>query len=198
MKKRIFLTILLTLLTFALYCAVLTVRQQALAGKLIRFHVVAASDSANDQALKLEVRDALLTYLRPLGTQAQSREEMAQFLRRDASALKARAEAVLRGRGCADTVEVTLAPEPFPTRYYSTFALPAGTYLALRVRIGRAEGHNWWCVCFPSLCESACTQDLSAAAAGAGFTGDEIDWITDTDRYELRFKVLQWLSALRS
>ena len=198
MKKRVLILGFSLLFAAILGCAGLVAQQQALADKLIRFHVVADSDSSRDQALKLCVRDALIEALTPLSAQADSREEMAALLNRSLPFIKTRAEQILRARGCTDSVEVTLAEEPFPTRYYDTFTLPAGTYLSLRVRLGSAEGQNWWCVCFPSLCRSACTQDMKADAAGAGFSEDEIEWMTNSDQYVIRFKLLEWIQALKN
>ena len=196
--KKIDLMIGCSLLFAALLgCTALLAQQQALANKLIRFHVVADSNSAEDQAIKLLVRDALLEELAPLSAKAQSREEMLNLLQNSLSSVKETAEQVLAEQGSDDCVEVTLQPESFPTRYYDTFALPAGEYLSLRVRLGSAEGKNWWCVCFPTLCRSACTQDMKAVAAGAGFTDDEIEWMTDSDRYVIRFKLLEWIEALK-
>ncbi len=199
MKKTLLIIAGISLLFAAfLGCAGLVAQQQTLASKLIRFHVVADSDSAEDQALKLRVRDALLEELAPLSEKAQSREEMLALLRASLPAVKAKAEQVLLAQNCADCVEVSLQEEPFPTRYYDTFALPAGTYLSLRVRLGSAEGKNWWCVCFPTLCRSACTQDMRAVAAGAGFSDDEIDWMTKPDHYVIRFKLLEWIEGLKN
>lgn len=185
------------LFVVVLGCAGLVAQQQTLANKLIRFHVVADSDSAEDQAIKLLVRDALLEELAPLSEKAQSREEMLQLLQKSLFSVKEVAEQVLAAHGSDESVEVTLQEEPFPTRHYDTFALPAGTYLSLRVRLGSAEGKNWWCVCFPTLCRSACTQDMRAVAAGAGFSDDEIDWMTKPDQYVIRFKLLEWIEALK-
>ena len=199
MKKYLLIIVGCSLLLAAvLGCAGLMAQQQTLADKLIRFHVVADSDSAEDQALKLSVRDALLKELTPLSEKAQSREEMLQLLRTSLPSIKAKAEQVLLAQNCTDCVEVTLQEEPFPTRYYDTFALPAGEYLSLRVRLGSAEGKNWWCVCFPTLCRSACTQDMRAVAAGAGFSDDEINWMAEPDHYVIRFKLLEWIEALKN
>ena len=197
MKKTVLIMSFSLLLATFLGCTGLMAQQQNLADKLVRFHVVANSDKAEDQALKLQVRDALLKELAPLSDQAQSRGEMVALLRNSLPLVKETAEQVLSEHGNDDCVEVTLQPEAFPTRYYDTFALPAGEYLSLRVRIGQAEGQNWWCVCFPALCRSACTEDLQAVAAGAGFTDEEIEWMSEPDRYVIRFKLLEWLEKLK-
>lgn len=196
MKKRMLFIGISLLFAAVLYCGGLVAQQRVLADKLIRFHVVADSDSVRDQALKLRVRDDLIALLSPLSQQAQSRDEMLVHLTRVLPSIKAQAEKTLRAQGCTVPVEVSLREEPFPTRYYDTFALPAGNYVSLRVRLGSGEGKNWWCVCFPALCRSACTQDMEAVAAGAGFTEDEIEWMTNSDRYVIRFKLLEWIEAL--
>ena len=197
MKKKLLLPGLALILAAAVGCAGLLLQQRALADKLIRFHVVADSDSPRDQALKLAVRDALLEALEPLSKRAETRDEMLDALRQSLPALKKTAALTLRRFGCDDPVEISLGEEGFPTRYYPTFALPAGRYTALRVRLGSAAGHNWWCVCFPGLCSAACVEELDAVAAGAGFSDEELRLITGREPYVIRFKVLEWLESLR-
>ena len=197
MKKRILIPGLALILAAGIGCAGIHCQQRALADKLIRFHVVADSDDAADQARKLAVRDTLLEALEPMAQGARDRAQMLSAVDRALPALRQRAEDTLRALGCADSVTVSLGKELFPTRDYDTFSLPAGLYTSLRVNIGSARGHNWWCVCFPTLCQSACAGDMEAVAAGAGFTDKEIRLITEADHYEIRFKVLEWLARLR-
>ena len=197
MKKKLLLWALALILAAAVGCAGLLAQQRALADKLVRFHVVADSDSPRDQALKLAVRDALLKTLEPMSKNAETRAQMLETLQRSLPALKKAAEQTLRRLGCNTPVEISLCEEAFPTRNYPTFALPAGRYTALRVRLGSARGHNWWCVCFPSLCSATCTDELDAVAAGAGFTQGELNFITGREPYVIRFRVLEWLAALR-
>ena len=198
MKKTVLIMSFILFFAAFLGCVGLMAQQQALADKLIRFHVVANSDNAEDQALKLRVRDALLKEIAPLSDKAKSREEMVTLLQNSIPLIKETAGQVLAAEGIHHCVEVTLQQEAFPTRYYDTFALPAGEYLSLRVDIGQAEGKNWWCVCFPALCRSACTQDLQAVAVDAGFTDGEIEWMSEPDRYVIRFKLLEWLEKLKN
>ena len=184
----IFTAALLAALTAT--AAALQLDQQTLAGKLIRLHVVANSDSEQDQAVKLQVRDAVLEVTKDL-----DREELEQALPN----IQAAAEACLRDLGCRDAVTVTLGQERFPTRLYENFSLPAGVYTALRVTIGEGEGQNWWCVAFPSICFRATTADLEAAAVSAGFTGEEIALITEANEgYVLKFKLLELLDRLKA
>ena len=115
---------------------------------VLRLHVIAASDSDEDQSAKLAVRDAIL----PLFERAESYDDARAFLLSHGSEIQRTAEAVLKSRGLDDGVQLSLGTETFPDRVYGDVLFPAGAYDALCVRIGPAEGHNWWCVLFPPLC----------------------------------------------
>ena len=154
MKKTI-LAVLALLAALTATAAALQGEQQALAGKLVRLHVVANSDSEQDQALKLQVRDAVLE-----ASEGLEAEDLEAALPR----LQAAAQACLREQGSGDPVTVSLGEERFPTRLYDNFALPAGVYRSLRVTIGAGEGHNWWCVAFPSICFRATSAEVQDAA----------------------------------
>lgn len=196
-KKRIGILVLAAMaaVTATLF-AVLQQEQAALAEKLIRLHVVANSDSEADQALKLQVRDAVLAVTEPLVMEA---EDPKAALAAGLPEIQAAAERCLLAHGSADAVKVTLGREAFPTRVYDTFALPAGVYTALRVTIGTGEGHNWWCVVFPSICLRAASGDLEDAAAAAGFTDQEVKLITESDTgYVLKFKTMELLQKLQA
>lgn len=160
-----------------------------MAEKLIRLHVTAHSDSEHDQAVKLQVRDAVLEV-----TDGLSREELADSLPQ----IREAARDCLRALGESHTVNVTLGYEHFPTRLYDCFSLPAGVYETLRVQIGDGAGHNWWCVAFPSLCLRASMDEMQAAAVSAGFEQEELKLITeDGGQYVLKFKLLEMLDALK-
>ena len=169
--------------------AALQQEQRELSEKLIRLHVVANSDSQEDQAIKLQVRDAVLAAADGLeeGQLEPALPEIQQA-----------AEVCLRQLGREETVTVSLGMERFPTRMYDSFSLPAGTYRALRVTIGEGAGKNWWCVVFPSLCFRATAAELEEAAVSAGFTTDAVRLITgDGEGYILKFKVLEWLAQVK-
>lgn len=166
--------------------------QHRLAEKTIRLHVVANSDSAEDQAQKLQVRDAVL-------------EKVAQITETCSDAASAKREIALHmdeireaaQKETAYDVQVRMGTEQFETRYYDTFTLPAGEYPALRVNLGKAQGHNWWCVVFPSLCTAATSDALERTAAVGGFDSEETELIEGGEEaYELRFKSFEWLQAL--
>ena len=177
-------------------CAVLQSQQQRMAEKLIRLHVVANSDAAEDQRVKLVVRDAVLAEAgKLLADASDARAAIAGGLPQ----LEAAANAALRAEGSADTARVSFRRELFPTRVYSTFSLPAGVYPSLRVTLGEGNGHNWWCVIFPSLCTPATADGFAAAAAAGGFTQAEIALMTQADEsYSVKFRSLELLQALKT
>lgn len=119
---------------------------------ILRLHVVANSDSEEDQALKLKVRDAVLTEAARWCRDSESLYEANASLCTHLESITEAARSAVRAEGYANTVSVTVTDEFFPTRRYEGFTLPAGRYRALRVVIGEGEGHNWWCVVFPALC----------------------------------------------
>lgn len=175
--------------------AVIQQEQQTLAGKLIRLHVVANSDSKEDQLLKLQVRDAVLAVTASVDAQSGDPEE---HLKQMLPQIKQAAEECLRRQGSSDPVGVSFGDEIFPTRYYENFALPAGVYRSLRVTIGEGQGHNWWCVVFPSICFRATAAELEEAAQVAGLTEGEIRLMTeDLDGYTLKFKSLELLQKIK-
>ena len=162
---------------------------------VVRLHVLANSDSEEDQALKLKVRDAVLEAASPLiegcTTQAQAIEVLNQHL----SDLEAAARGVIEAEGRQDAVTVLLGEEDYPTRTYESCAFPAGRYVSLRVCIGEAAGQNWWCCLFPPLCLSAATakEDNEDAFLQVGLTKEQYGIITETGKtkYKVRFKILE-------
>ena len=170
-------------------------QQVSLSEKVLRLHVVANSDSAADQALKLKVRDRVLETARPLLTGVRSAAEAEAVLARNLPALTEAAQRELTARGSSDPVRITLEDAWFPTRTYGAAALPAGTYRALRVVIGSGEGHNWWCVVFPSLCLPAVSE---TSLQTAGLSDEDIALVTEgSPRYVFRFKSIEWWESLK-
>ena len=164
---------------------------------VVRLHVLANSDSEEDQALKLRVRDAVLDATSPLVKDCTSQEEAVEILSAHIPDLESAAAAVIRQEGYDYPVTVLLGEEEYPTRTYESCAFPAGTYVSLRVCIGNAEGQNWWCCLFPPLCLSAATakQDNEDAFIQVGLTKDQYGIITETGKtkYKVRFKLLEVL-----
>ncbi len=165
---------------------------------VIRLHVLANSDSDADQALKLEVRDAVLACTEALLDGVQTRKGAQEILEENLGVLEEVAEQTLAERGAPNTVCVTLGEEEYPRRTYEHAALPAGEYLSLRVMIGEAEGQNWWCVLFPPMCLSAASSERESACLAAGLTEGQYRFITGSDGtgYRLRFKLVEMVEGL--
>ncbi len=200
MKLRIcFWVALVCVIAFGVFAAENLLLQRDLAEKTVRLHVVANSDSAADQAQKLRVRDAVLQEVAELTKNCKDASQARTVLGAHLGTIEASARRVLADEGSGYGVSVSLGVEDFPTRTYETFTLPAGSYPALRVRIGAAQGHNWWCVVFPSLCTAATSDAVEEYAAVGGFDRSETDLITGgEEKYEFRFKTLEWLQDFLS
>lgn len=172
--------------------------QRELADSVIRFHVIANSDSDEDQALKLAVRDRVLAQAEEIypenATLAQAQEALEGHL----NMLAAAGRAVVEEQGYDYPVAATLEDCWFPTKEYEGFALPAGNYTALRVTIGEGRGQNWWCVAFPPLCLGAASETVDQATQAGCFTPDQAALVTgDGEDYVLKFKAMELLGELR-
>ena len=172
--------------------------QRDLADRVVRLHVLANSDSEEDQALKLLVRDAVLERATALLEQTESRAEAEALLRESLPELETIAEETVRANGYSYAVTAELEDTSFPTKEYDGFSLPAGEYLALRILIGEGVGQNWWCVVFPPLCTAA-SADVPETALAAGFTEDQVGLMTEEDSgYVLKFKAVEWWEQLKA
>ena len=120
--------------------------------KLIRFHVIANSDSEEDQNLKLKVRDAIINYLQPKLLESESIEESELIIKKEYDELEKISKNIILENGYNYDVKVGIDYSKFPTKQYPNVVLPAGEYKALRIIIGEGKGKNWWCVMFPPLC----------------------------------------------
>ena len=154
--------------------------QRDLADKVVRLHVLANSDTEEDQALKLLVRDAVLERATEILEQSADRAEAEIRLRESLPELEAIAEETVRANGYDYAVTAELEDTAFPTKEYDGFSLPAGEYLALRILIGEGVGQNWWCVVFPPLCTAA-SADVPETALAAGLTEDQVSLMTEED-----------------
>lgn len=171
---------------------------QALEEGILRLHVVANSDSQEDQAVKLSVRDAV-TELLEEGLDASTLEEAKVWIQDNLPKIEAVANRVLAEAGTGMQAVVSLAKEEFPTRIYDTFQLPAGLYEALRITIGEGEGQNWWCVVFPTLCVPASSEGVREAAEVSGMSQELSNTLTkENTGYEIRFRLLDWLGTVKN
>lgn len=189
--------ILLAFICFVTAADLISEKQQ-LRDSLIRLHVVGASDEEPDQAVKLQVRDAVTAWLQAEMSGIDSIDGAKSFLRSHLTDLEAVANETLECAGKPDRAAVSFLEEEFPIREYDTFSLPSGVYQSLRIRIGEAEGRNWWCVVFPSLCLGATKTEMKDTAVSSGFDADLTNALTGEDGYELRFFLLDCLGTLEN
>ena len=126
--------------------------QTHLAQQVVRFHVLANSDSDDDQQLKLQVRDAVLDYMKEKMPESASAEETENWLRRHIDGIEEVSRRIVSEAGADYPVNAAVTTCWFPEKTYGDVTFPAGNYEALRVEIGAAKGHNWWCVLYPALC----------------------------------------------
>ena len=143
--------------------------------KVLRFHVVGASDSTEDQQIKLKVRDGVFALVRQLFANCTDQEQALATARANAPLLQAEAARILQENGAVMPVEIEIGERFFPTKDYGSFSFPAGCYQAVSIRLGAAEGENFWCVLYPALCLSpAVAEDTAAdeltAVVGKGAT----------------------------
>ena len=172
--------------------------QQELADSVIRFHVIANSDSEEDQALKLAVRDRVLEQAERLYPEGATLDEARAALEGHLNTLAAAGREVVEELGCDYPVTAQLSDCWFPTKEYEGFALPAGNYTALRVTIGEGKGKNWWCVAFPPLCLGAASETVDQALEAGHFTPEQGALVTGGDEgYVIKFKAMEWLGEFQ-
>lgn len=168
--------------------------------KLIRFHVIANSDSDKDQKLKLKVRDEVISYLQPKLENSNSIEESEKIIKNEYKTLENISKKVISKNGYNYTVKVGLEYSNFPAKQYSSVVLPAGKYKALRIIIGEGKGKNWWCVMFPPLCfvdeQNNVIDKETDEKLKKVLTKDEYELIVEKDKkninnLQIKFKIVE-------
>ena len=182
------------LLAATLAIAVLPTEQDAaIYEDTLRLHILANSDSEDDQELKYGIRDKLLEkYGNRLGS-SDSPEEAKKNINAMIPEIKTDVDKWISDAGYNYKSEVTLGVEWYDTREYDNFTLPKGYYTSLQVMIGEAEGKNWWCVMYPPLCLDIATESAPKDDAVLGYTKEEYSLITN-EGYNVKFKLLEVLS----
>ena len=183
--------------------------QESISNKIIRFHVIANSDSDSDQALKLKVRDAVLNYLSPKLISAKNINESKIILKNNNAMILKIAKQIIKENGYSYEIISDFSRENFPIKSYGTITLPQGNYQAYRIIIGSGKGHNWWCVMFPPLC----FVDITKSQVAINKTQDEMKEVLTKDEYNLvdntqlqadepndkliiKFKVVEWFKDI--
>lgn len=203
LKRALVLLLLLSLFILVSAISYVSAVSEDIANSVFRLHVIANSDSAEDQALKLKVRDSLLLYMNNLSKNCSSKEEVIELAKQNQEQLKQIAEKTIIENGFSYPVSVEIGISDFPTKTYGDISLPAGTYDALRVKIGDSKGKNWWCVMFPPLCfvdvSSGIVPEDSKEEMKENLNDEEYDLISKTDDNEIhfKFKLIEFFQNLR-
>ncbi len=179
---------------------------KGLSENLIRLHVVANSDGDADQALKRDVRDVIINYMRQQLKDSKDIENTRNIISRDMEKIEGLAKEEIARQGKAYEVKADMGIHPFPTKMYGDITLPAGNYQALRVVIGKGEGANWWCVLFPPLCFVDATHGTISDSVKADLkdilTAEEYDIVTSADSEDdipikVKFKIVEFFQDSR-
>ena len=191
--KRFFVVLILfSLFVFLSALSYVNAVSEDIADSVFRLHVIANSDSVEDQNLKYKVRDRILEYMNTLSEDCSSKEEVIILAQKHQADFQKIAEEVIKENGYSYTVSVKIGNFAFPTKEYGDISLPAGDYDALRIEIGEAKGQNWWCVMFPPLCfvdvTSGVVPDESKEMMQDNLNEEEYNLISDTDDAGIKFK----------
>ena len=175
--------------------------QKKIAEELLRFHVIANSDSNEDQEVKLKVKEKLIDYLEPYLLDVSSKTEAIHVLSEQMDSITTVANDVLTENGFSYEAKSSLSTGTFPVKVYGDITLPPGEYDALRVELGRAEGQNWWCIMFPQLCfvdeTYSIVPDDSKSQLKDVLTDEEFSSITsDKVDVKVKFKILEWFKSI--
>lgn len=165
--------------------------QEALAEEVLRFHVLANSNSEEDQELKMKVKEAILTYMEREIPQADSVDETKTWAESHLSEIETVAKQVVHREGYGYEVDAEVTESEFPDKTYGDVTFPAGEYEALRIEIGEAEGQNWWCVLYPNLCfldaVNAVVPEEGKEELKEVLTEDEYEMVTMGSSFRIRW-----------
>ena len=195
MKKNFkFITSILIVLCITLTIAIMpTEKEGAIYQDTVRLHILANSNSDEDQALKLIIRDKLLEKYGGLLASSSSTEEAISNLAELCAQMEKDVNAWIKENGKSYTCNIELGEEWYETREYENFTLPCGYYTSLQVMLGDAEGKNWWCVMYPPLCTELATAKAPGDDAVVNYTKEETKLITKKG-YNVKFKMLEIIS----
>ncbi|MDY3854543.1 MAG: stage II sporulation protein R [Butyribacter sp.] len=171
--------------------------QEDIADHVVRLHIIANSDTDADQQLKMKVRDEIISSLQNQLKNTSSVADARKIILEEQAYIQAVSQSVLRRYDCDDMVTVSLVPRYFPEKKYGDLTFPEGVYQALCVEIGKAAGHNWWCVLFPSLCfvdeTTAVVPDSSKEKLQQNLSEEAYDSLEE--KPEIRSGFLDWFSS---
>ncbi|EJE7234629.1 stage II sporulation protein R [Clostridium botulinum] len=177
--------------------------QKNISNKIIRFHVLANSDSIEDQSLKLKVKDEIIKHMMPKLDKSNSIDESRKILKENDKEIKKIAENIINKNGYKYSVNTYLGQEQFPIKTYGNITLPQGQYEAYKIVIGNGQGQNWWCVMFPPLCFVDVTKgEVSTKETEQKMKKvlkeEELKSINNSkNSYEIKFKVVEEINKLK-
>ena len=189
---KLITTILISAIVFFTLQSVFpTEKEYEIYNSTVRLHVLANSDEEKDQELKLKVRDKILE--RVSTYEASSRDEALELIEQNKQELIDIAAEVIKEEGFLYEVDIEVGQEFYQTRYYEDFALPAGEYTSVKVKIGEGKGQNWWCVLYPPLCTNQAIALDEEACIEVGLTKDQYNLITENadGEYKIKFRLLE-------
>ncbi len=161
--------------------------------EIVRIHILANSNTHQDQELKLKIRDRILQECSDIFVTGGTKQDALDTLSLHLPQLKLAAEQELERLGFAYPIHVRLEQAYFTTRVYDNLTLPAGTYDALRIEIGQAAGHNWWCIAFPQMCLPAAEQKTPSDQI---FSERQEDIMENSRKYEVKFAIVEFFESI--
>lgn len=199
-SEKKLLIYIVTLLCATLIIAVIPVAgEEALYDNVLRLHVIANSDSEDDQALKLAVRDEILAVYGDRLAQCTDKKEAEETANLLSAEMTKTAKECIERLGYNYPVRLTLTREDYPTKVYDNVTMPAGNYCSLRIIIGEGAGQNWWCVLFPPMCVgNAVGGEVSGKddSVPVGLTTAQYRLISGNGKYAVKFKVLELIEGI--
>lgn len=197
-KKFLLLFLLLFLYIFISAISYTSAVSQDISSAVFRLHVLANSDSQEDQNLKYLIRDNILNYIQEISNDVTSKSEIIEIIKSHSSEIHEIATKTIEENGYNYPVSISIGNFAFPTKKYGDITLPAGFYDAVRVEIGSAKGQNWWCVMFPPLCfvdtTSGIVPEGSKKLIQDNLSQEEYNLISkDTSSVKVKFKIVELL-----
>ena len=195
--KKITIFCISVLTAFVISSFLPTNNEEAVYSDMVRLHVLAHSDETEEQELKLKVRDSVLQYITENDLEINNTESVLKTVEANLDEIEDIAKSVVNDNGYNHNVTAEIGREVYPEREYEGFKLPAGEYYSLRIKIGAAEGKNWWCVLFPPLCTEAATNTKEVFIA-TGFSEEQYKTVTETNgvKYKVKFKIIEIIEAI--
>ncbi len=200
-RDRLFISILC--IGFSLYFAfsltTFAAGAESVKSDVVRLHILANSDSSQDQNVKIKVRDALLSTNAEILGAGVNTENAKEYFENSKKELSEAARAVLKENGFDYDVKLTLGKEYFETREYGGYVFPAGNYTSLKVVLGEGEGKNWWCVMFPPMCIPAASDiETDGEKITDCLSESGIKTVSDGKKYVVKLKILEIFEELKN